>query len=97
MLFTGLFALVKIPTHTRALSLLVFADAAISVGFFLSLSVLMVKIIAKYNRKRKYYTVHGTVQVSYRLVLLTTTGINAMFTQKRIRHTVNKNTANTIS
>lgn len=95
MLFTVLFALVKIPTHTRALSLLVFADAAISVGFFLSLSVLMVKITAKYNRERKYYTAHGTV--SYRLVLLTTTGINAMFTQKRTRHTVNKTTANTIS
>lgn len=60
-LFTMLLVLVKISTHTRALSLLVVACAATSVGFFLSLSVSTVKIIAKYNTKRKSYATHGTV------------------------------------
>lgn len=58
-LFTMLLVLVKISTHTRAL--LVVACAATSVGFLLSLSVSMVKIIAKYNTKRKPYATHGTV------------------------------------
>lgn len=62
MLFTVLCAPTETPTHTRALSLLVSAAAAASLGFFLFLSVLMAKIIAKHNRKRKYYhTSHGTV------------------------------------
>lgn len=83
MLFTVLCAPAETPTHTRPLSLLISAAAAVSVGFFLSLSVLMAKIIAKHNRKRKYcHTSHGTVQASNWLVLLSITRINTMLHRK---------------
>lgn len=65
MLFTVLCAPAEIPTHTRALSLLLSAAAAASVGFFLSLSVLMAKIIAKHSRKRKYYHTSHSVSLNY--------------------------------
>lgn len=81
MLFTVLCAPTETPTHTRALSLLVSPAAEVSLGFFLSLSVLMAKIIAKHNRRKisSYITWHS---VSNWLVVLIITRINPMLHRK---------------